>query len=556
MLSIAAWVKGDSWGSGTDVDTILRKGEANPNNYALAISDGRVEFLLDGNDGAGHRSNTVLSTGQWYHVAATWDGANVRIYIDGQLDNTIARSGTIGSDTRSLYIGGRSGTDFFNGMLRDVRLYNRPLTTAEIVRLAGTAGHWLFSEGSGTAAADSSGVGNNATLSGGATWTTDCAGNNNALLTNGTGGIARTNGIFTPPDVGTVAFWMRSAGSPATTARLCGCDPDWEIRQSTDGKLSFDLCGDATPDMVTTNPLNEVGEWYHVAITFDSNNDTYAIYIDGVLDKSGTNSVAMIQRSANYMSFGARTGQASEYWQGALRDFRIYTRRLCPTEIAALYGLGLHWKLDETSGSVAADSSGLGQNGTVVGTATWTAGAIDNCLQLNGSTRVELNSLLGSPRNITMAAWANLTTADTSGAELISLGDYFAIRLNEGTTTRAFFYNGSTWTSVSVTQSFAGTGWHHFAAAFNDDQNWCKFYIDGVEVATVSTAVTIPYTGLGTKLVVGAHGNGGTAFDFTGKIDDVRVYSRALCPADIQALHDLGSGAFGGVKIIKWVEIQ
>jgi hypothetical protein len=90
---------------------------------------------------------------------------------------------------------------------------------------------------------------------------------------------------------------------------------------------------------------------------------------------------------------------------------------------------------------------------------------------------------------------------------------------------------------------------------FNDDQNQFKFYVDGAEVASVSTTVTIPYTGLGTKTVVGAHGNGGTTWDMTGRVDDVRVYSRALCPTEVQALHD-GGNAFEGVQIIKWVEIQ
>jgi hypothetical protein len=121
---------------------------------------------------------------------------------------------------------------------------------------------------------------------------------------------------------------------------------------------------------------------------------------------------------------------------------------------------------------------------------------------------------------------------------------------------RAFFYNGASWTSVSVNQTFAGAGWHHFAAVFNDDQDYCKLFIDGAEVASLATSVTIPYTGLGTKTVIGRHGNGSTTFDFTGKIDDVRVYNRALCPSEIADLYDLGGGAFGGVKIIKWVEIQ
>lgn len=353
-LTIAGWIRGDAWGSGADVDTILRKGEANPNNYALAISDGKVELLLDGNDSLGFRGNTLLTTGEWYHVAATWDGSNVRIYVNGVLDTTPAsRTGTINTDTRSLYIGGTIGGDLFDGMIYDVRVYNR------------------------------------------------------ALL---------------------------------------------------------------------------------------------------------------------------------------------------PEEVVELYGLTGHWKLDESSGTVAADSSGLGRNGTVIGAAAWTAGTIDNCIQLDGSTRVEVSSLIDSPKNVTLAGWANLTTPDSGGAELVSLGDYFAIRLDNGGATSALFYDGSIWTSVSVNQTFAAAGWHHFAAVFNDDQNSCNLYIDGVEAASVTTSATIPYTGLGTKMMIGTHGNGGTTCDFTGEIDDVRIYSRALCPTEIEAIH--AGGALGGMKIIKWVEIQ
>jgi hypothetical protein len=226
---------------------------------------------------------------------------------------------------------------------------------------------------------------------------------------------------------------------------------------------------------------------------------------------------------------------------------------LCATEIAELYGLVGHWKLDETSGAVAADSSGLGRNMTVVGTPTWATGIVDNCLQLNGTNRAEVVSLMGSPKNISLAGWANLTAADSGGAELISLGDYFAIRLNEGSSSGAYLYNGSSWVACSVSQTFAGAGWHHFAAVFNDDQNSCKLYVDGVEAASVSTTATIPYNALGTKTVIGAHGNGNTTSDFSGMLDDIRIYNRAICPSEVQALH--GSG-FQGVRIIKWIEIQ
>src|SRR4051812_8328280 len=144
---------------------------------------------------------------------------------------------------------------------------------------------------------------------------------------------------------------------------------------------------------------------------------------------------------------------------------------------------------------------------------------------------------MNAPKNVTLSAWANLTAADTQGAEIVSIGDYIAMRLNDAGTSKVFFYNGTGWVAVAASQTFAGTGWHHFAGVFNDDQNLCTFYIDGVQVASLSTTVTIPYTGAGTQTVIGSHGNGSTTMDFNGKIDDVRIYNRALCPSDIQELH-------------------
>jgi hypothetical protein len=377
------------------------------------------------------------------------------------------------------------------------------------------------------------------------------------LQTNGTGGVASTAAAFTPPDAGTVTFWMRSNGNPLARCRVAGLDGDWEIRQEANGNLSFDLGGEAEPHFVTTTGLSEVGRWYHVAAVFDAATDSYQVYVDGQLQKAGINANPMTQRPAAILSFGTRTG-AVEYWAGALRDFRVYNRILCPTEIAELYGLVGHWKLDETNGTVAADASAFGRPGSVLGTATWIPGGkVDGALQLNGATRVEINSLLDRPRNVTLAGWANLGAADTGGAELISLGDYFAIRLNQtSTSTRAFFYDGATWPSVTVNQGYAGAGWHHFAAVFNDDGNVCKLFVDGVEVASVATTVSIPYGALGTKTMIGAHGNGSATMDFNGRVDDLRVYNRALCPTEIQALSTMGGSGYNGVRIISWVETR
>lgn len=135
-LSLAGWIKADAFGSSMDVDIIVRKGEDNPNNWQLMIANRRIMLSLDGNDNGGISGITLLNTGTWYHVAATWDGATVRIYLNGVLDNIpAARAGTIGTDPRAVYVGGSAGTDLTNGILDDVRVYRRALRATDIQHL-------------------------------------------------------------------------------------------------------------------------------------------------------------------------------------------------------------------------------------------------------------------------------------------------------------------------------------------------------------------------------------------------------------------------------------
>ncbi len=137
-LTIAGWVKVNLSGSGTDVDIIARKGDGNPNNYQFGLQNGLATMFLDDSDSGGLSGNTILNLGQWYHVAATWDGSEVRIYVGGVLDKTPPdlRGGTIGTDTRPLYIGGRGTADVLDGIVDDVRIYDRALTAAEVAELA------------------------------------------------------------------------------------------------------------------------------------------------------------------------------------------------------------------------------------------------------------------------------------------------------------------------------------------------------------------------------------------------------------------------------------
>lgn len=568
--SLAAWFQPLSTPPGT--------GSANDSAYALVMKQGLpaglrytnannfvLQHVLSGDVAVSTSSgSTVYAPGKFYHVAGVVDrtAGTLKLYVDGQLQgtqtftaNTAAREyGTMPWRLGIQGPGLASNRWSAHGVLDDARIYNYAITPAEVAQLHGFIGHWKFAEGAGGSAADSTAMANNATLSGGATWATDCSGNA-ALVTNGSGGIAATNAPFSPPSEGTIAFWMKSPGTQTTLRRLFGAGGNWELRQQPDGTMSFDVGADGAPHFATTVPLTEPERWYHVAATYDMATNAYAVYLDGALHKSGINSLDMVPQAAGSLSFGTRTG-SNQYWQGSLRDFRVYNRQLSGNEIAELAGVDAYWKFDEASGSIAADASGQGRTATIVGSPGWAAGKIGNSLQLVGGAYAASAGPAAWPKNVTIAGWANLTGKGPSGAELISLGDYFAIRLDAGGNAGAFFYNGVSWTSIAAPYTAMGVGWRHFAAVFDDDHDAFKLYINGVEEASLSTTASIVYSGLGSSIVIGRHGNGMTGMNFTGKVDDVRVYSRALCPEQIQQVIADGGGIYEGVKILKWVETR
>ena len=554
-LTMAAWIRGDAWGSGADVDAIFRKGEGNPNNYQFAIANGRVALYLDTSDPDDQsiRGNTTLTAGVWYHVAATWDGSTVKIYVNGQLDNTPqSRTGTIGVDTRALYIGGYSGSDLFDGMIYDARLYNRALNQSEIAKLAQFVGHWKFAEGAGSTAADSTLLANNATLSGGATWATDCAGNN-VFVTNGMGAIAQTSSAFTPPAVGSVSFWMRGAGTPAARGRLCGVNENWEVRQEPTGALSFDFGGSpyvGNEPFSTLTPVDMAGRWYHIAAVFSDVDNSFSVYVDGQLRTNGISPVDLVPQAPGILSFGTRTG-STEYWLGALRDFRIYSRKLCPAEIGELSGFIGHWTLDETTGTTAADSSLVGNHATHQNSPTLDInGPVDRAARFNGTNYSITNQIFDPPLTGTVAFWMRRSAPPIGRERFFGVGDNWEIWQDpDGLIRCDIGGDGRVGGFESVTSLV--NKWYHVAACFDGVADTYKLYIDGVLEADGS----MPMLQQSPDQLSIAARTGLAIERFHGDLDDLRFYNRVLCSDEIQEILD-GGEPFNGVRIIKWVEIQ
>jgi hypothetical protein len=127
-FTFSAWIKGSAFSDGsTDVNPILRKGEANNNIYQFYLRMGKLCVSMEVGDGTGRFDNTVLDPGVWHHVAASWGGGYLWFFVDGVKSSGSARTeAPLGQDERPLYIGGRGAvggddsTDQFDGMLDEV----------------------------------------------------------------------------------------------------------------------------------------------------------------------------------------------------------------------------------------------------------------------------------------------------------------------------------------------------------------------------------------------------------------------------------------------------
>ena len=137
-ITIAAWIN-PSW---TGNNRILQKSSGGGDNQYRLIKEGgnniRVHlppapnFEITGN---------IPPQGEWTHLAATYDHSMIRVYYDGVVVGETAFSDNLGVSDGQLFIGNKwaqaPAGDEFNGIMDDVRIYNRALTQSEIKRLGG-----------------------------------------------------------------------------------------------------------------------------------------------------------------------------------------------------------------------------------------------------------------------------------------------------------------------------------------------------------------------------------------------------------------------------------
>ena len=205
-----------------------------------------------------------------------------------------------------------------------------------------------------------------------------------------------------------------------------------------------------------------------------------------------------------------------------------------------------HWPLNEDSGSTAYDYSGNenhgtvdnGGNSTVVGVSNGplgsTAYSFDGTDDYISISPVENLFSDGDP--VTLTGWVNKDNTDSNQHIVGIATSRYSIgyEIQDASGFEGSVWNGSD--SITVSSGDTTTGsWKFLALTY--DSSKMEFYVDGVSQGTASVSSSLNNN----ESDIGDNGFGNR--NFGGDIADVRVYSRALSPQEIQYLYEVSQHA-------------
>ena len=342
-------------------------------------------------------------------------------------------------------------------------------------------------------------------------------------------------------------------------------------------------CVDVTASVTTGRLRNNLNLWHHVVCAYDGSTET--VYLDGVNVGSGAASYTTATEAnprigSNVDAIGAK------FFNGLIDDVRIYNRALSAAEVANLYNIGKakanvsnavisnglvgYWTFDgatttrsSATAGITGDLSGNFNTGTLTNMNRATSpaiGKIGQGLKFDGVddyVSAPDSASLSITGDMSVFNWVNFTSTPTSGNRMSMVTKYedvtpankrtfdFSLYNNSGTMSLRLIYSPDGVYSASndavVAWTPSASTWYNVGFIFNATTKVVKFYVNGVQQGS-------DYTGAASSLYdsiynfgLGAKNVGTTPLLFLdGKLDDVRIYNRALSAGEVLNLYNSG----------------
>lgn len=545
-ISYSCWVNISSWSS-TTYDCILSLATGTgwvDSRATLCRNGGSTNLTWNIADGASRsyvNTNTSLSLNTWYHIACTYDGAKLRIYINGVEDNSADASLVPNYSSTKLYIGTWIENNYnLKGHLNDVRIYDHCLSAKEVKEISkGLICHYKL---------DNNGFGNSNLLSNShfdsrytvSDWDTSKNGN---LCASSWGGY--NSGVGNPSTV-YHAHLQEHEGDYVYNYHKTS-DEGWlGISQAITGRVEVSKTYTFSCELKRISGKNYADGGLYTRVNSSATSNTFVNRFSfsnfgSVTDnKWHRYSYTFTVDSSVYMTNGA-------YWYiyghtGGDGEFLMRRPKLeegsSPTEWIPHSSDSLYTSLGLDS-TMESDCSGLSNNGTKIGGLSPSTDPLSirygSCYDFDGNTgSIQIPNLATLvPRGeFTMNCWIyHDDTWSSKGYETIFGGPSgFELEAKKSSTNSPVLYAYNWGQGEAV---YELNKWNMITMTRNTSES--KFYINGERKIT-GTAGTIPSG----NYFIGAWRTSSEQ-NYKGKISDFRLYSTVLSVEDIQELYNVSA---------------
>jgi len=402
-VTLECWVKHDAMPTSIQRYVTLQSELA----VIRAESGGVLKFYIKQSNGSlASVSAPVLSAGEWLHVAGTYDGTTLKLYLNGiEVGSSTASVGGLGTQTGDFNFS--SSSESMRGYIDDIRVFNYALPQSliqldrwvEIANQGGLVAYWKFNESSGSTAYSSVSSAHGTLINmSNANWVASenqapTLNPGNAMVFNSPVSAGQhlelqarnklpiyNNGTS---NAYTVSMWVK--GAPQTSSAvyaegLTGTNqPCFKIMTTSSGKVMIYILhsGGLVINRSSTSVAFD-NTWHHLA--WVDNNGTATLYIDGVADATDFN-YTRVSVSLNNSTIGAAHGQyASNFFVGQIDELCLWKTALTEVQVRQyLHGAGYNsytnlvgmYQFNESTGNVAYDVQS-GNNGL------WTSSNMSN----------------------------------------------------------------------------------------------------------------------------------------------------------------------------------
>ena len=544
---------------------------------------------LVGGNGTTITSSNHFKASSWHHVCAVREASTMKLYINGTLEASQSFPGTVDvSNGWFPTLGANSGAlnlDLFGGDIDNVRFYNRPLSAVEVGELFQleqesdqpgptidlTKGLLAFYGFNGNTD-DESGNGRHGILEGATLGTNRFGMGGGCYSFDGIDDRIVVNGPWFSGNADrTISIWFKTTqdqGNLFTFGDGNQSNSRFSILlPSQGGAETIQFIAEDNDYEISTGDFR--GQWAHVVITLES--AWLRVYLDGGLVAECSKSLATDGTLPLVIGANSLT-RNDEFFPGLLDDLRVYDRALSPAEVAQLHyleqsedqsetpitiseGLVAFYRFDNSGTNAVADQLHLESVDT-----GYSAGINRQAADFAGTfshmvTTENIPIVGNTPR--TVSAWIYLRSF-FEGRRLLTWGTGDETGSRSGIVVPSngalmFTAHGrDAWTGSAVIQLET---WQHIAVVYNGSLQTTAFYVNGtaVPIAQIITDSDILNT-VPTPLHLGydnlfPYVDWNRAWD--GKVDNLRIYSRALSQAEVEQLYanDGNSGTVPAITV-------